>query len=47
MGARARRDPAVAAGHAESGCFLCHVYHGPEQAGLTTKGLSFTQMLRQ
>ena len=41
------QGPAVAAGHAESGCFLCHVYHGPEQAGLTTKGLSFTQMLRQ
>jgi len=41
------QGPAVAAGHAESGCFLCHVYHGPEQAGLTTKGLSLTQMLRQ
>ena len=41
------QGPAVAAGHAESGCFLCHVYHGPELAGLTTKGLSLTQMLRQ
>jgi hypothetical protein len=41
------QGPAVAAGHAESGCFLCHVYHGPEQAELTTKGLTLTQMLRR
>jgi hypothetical protein len=41
------QGPAVAAGHAESGCFLCHVYHGPEKAELTTKGLALTQMLRQ
>jgi hypothetical protein len=41
------QGPAVAAGHAESGCFLCHVYHGPEQAGLTTRGLSLREMLRQ
>jgi hypothetical protein len=41
------QGPAVATGHAESGCFLCHVYHGPEQAELTTKGLNLHQMLGQ
>ena len=41
------QGPAVAAGHAESGCFLCHVYHGPEQAELTTKGMDLQRLLKQ
>jgi ribosomal protein S27E len=28
------QGPPVKAGHAESGCFLCHVYHGPEEVAL-------------
>jgi hypothetical protein len=28
------QGPPVKTGHAESGCFLCHVYHGPQQGDL-------------
>jgi hypothetical protein len=28
------QGPPVKAGHAESGCYLCHVYHGPEPSAL-------------
>jgi hypothetical protein len=41
------QGPALASGHAESGCFLCHVYHGPEQAALTTKGLKLGELLKR
>jgi hypothetical protein len=34
-GATSPQGPAIKAGHAESGCFLCHVYHGWEQAAIT------------
>ncbi|MGA2871307.1 MAG: cytochrome c3 family protein [Verrucomicrobiota bacterium] len=27
------QGPPVRTGHAESGCFLCHLYHGPQQGG--------------
>jgi hypothetical protein len=27
------QGPPVKTGHAESGCFLCHLYHGPQQGG--------------
>ena len=40
------QGPALASGHAESGCFLCHVYHGPETAALTVKGLALEQLGR-
>ncbi len=40
------QGPALASGHAESGCFLCHLYHGPEQAAITTHGLSLDQLLK-
>jgi hypothetical protein len=29
------QGPALSAGHAESGCFLCHEYHGWERPGVT------------
>jgi hypothetical protein len=41
------QGPALTSGHAESGCFLCHVYHGPEQASLTTKGLMLNQLTKR
>jgi len=41
------QGPALASGHAESGCFLCHVYHGPEQAALTVKGVAMEKLLKQ
>ena len=41
------QGPALASGHAESGCFLCHVYHGHEAAALTVKGLPLHQLVRQ
>ena len=41
------QGPVLAAGHAESGCFLCHVYHGPEQAALTVKGLALEKLVKQ
>jgi hypothetical protein len=39
------QGPALANGHAESGCFLCHVYHGPEQVSLKPHGLKIDQLL--
>ena len=39
------QGPALASGHAESGCFLCHVYHGPEVAKLTVPGLPLDQLV--
>jgi hypothetical protein len=30
------QGPPVKIGHAESGCFLCHVYHGPDQDHLAS-----------
>ncbi len=41
------QGPALASGHAESGCFLCHVYHGPEEAKLIVQGLSIGQLARK
>jgi hypothetical protein len=41
------QGPALASGHAESGCFLCHEYHGPEQTALTTKGMKLDQLLKR
>jgi hypothetical protein len=41
------QGPALASGHAESGCFLCHVYHGPETAMLTGEGLALDDMLKR
>lgn len=41
------QGPALASGHAESGCFLCHVYHGPEEAKLTVQGLPLDQLVRK
>jgi hypothetical protein len=38
------QGPPVKAGHAESGCFLCHVYHGPQEADLKSDH-SLTQIL--
>ena len=28
------QGPALATGHAESGCYLCHEYHGWDEKGL-------------
>jgi hypothetical protein len=33
-GSSSPQGPPVKTGHAESGCFLCHVYHGPGPTGL-------------
>ena len=41
------QGPALANGHAESGCFLCHSYHGPETAALTVKGLALAKLARR
>jgi hypothetical protein len=38
---------ALASGHAESGCFLCHEYHGPEQTSINANGLKLDQLLKQ
>jgi hypothetical protein len=38
------QGPALASGHAESGCFLCHTYHGPESAELAVPGFSMEQL---
>ena len=39
--------PALKAGHAESGCFLCHLYHGTEYGKLTAMGFKLGQLVRQ
>ncbi len=41
------QGPALASGHAESGCFLCHVYHGQETAALTVKGLPLDRLVKK
>ena len=41
------QGPALANGHAESGCFLCHVYHGPETATLTVPGLPLDRLVKK
>ncbi len=41
------QGPALANGHAESGCFLCHVYHGQETAALTVKGLPLDRLVKK
>jgi predicted CXXCH cytochrome family protein len=38
------QGPPVKAGHAESGCFLCHVYHGPQEVALKSDH-NLTQIL--
>jgi hypothetical protein len=38
------QGPALASGHAESGCFLCHTYHGPESAELAVPGFSMERL---
>ncbi|MES2390165.1 MAG: cytochrome c3 family protein [Acidobacteriota bacterium] len=39
--------PALKAGHAESGCFLCHLYHGRQKPGLTPAGFKLEQMAKR
>jgi hypothetical protein len=41
------QGPALMSGHAESGCYLCHTYHGPEQAALTATGLKLDELLKR
>ena len=41
------QGPALANGHAESGCFLCHVYHGLEQASFKAHGLKIDDLLKR
>jgi ribosomal protein S27E len=41
------QGPALANGHAESGCFLCHTYHGEETAALTVKGWPLAKLARK
>jgi len=40
------QGPAPTAGHAESGCFLCHVYHAPAgQPHLRNSGYTINELL--
>jgi hypothetical protein len=44
-GATSPQGPAVKIGHAESGCFLCHVYHGWDESGVAPHdGLRLDQL---
>ena len=44
-GASSPQGPAVKSGHAESGCFLCHVYHGADVADLSTARHKLDELL--
>jgi hypothetical protein len=41
------QGPALTSGHAESGCVLCHVYHGPQQASMKAAGLKIDQLIKR